>query len=211
MAKRRMLNKYELLRNYALTKHLEKCQVGASFSVSCLINNWVLWKHFDFYPKILSEYNLKTREKWDAFQEEKIEEYNQKLDEVAKFRIEYVKKNNSRKNANTYFQKLNKFMDESNDKINAEFQKYMICSMLALIDMGYGKIRLNRLNDLVIELFDECTVGKRSTMDLRKEMEDYGLVIEWPFDGAMNFDEVWDSKQMEKKCLPEFVKTIKNN
>lgn len=198
MRKRRMLRKDELLHNYQLKKHLEKCQCGASFAVAALVTNYLLWKEFNFYPKILAEYNIKTREYWDKFEPGKIDEYNDQIDKSLKLRIEYEKIGNTNKNATNYFRKMHKFLDESNDLINSEFQKYMISSFQALISMGYGKTRMNRLNEQIIEMFNDCTTGAKSTETLRKELEDYGVIIEFPFSGPMNFDEVY-AMEMRKE------------
>lgn len=188
-AKRRMLDTSEIVRNELLLKHLEACRdSGASFTVAAVSSNYVIWKNEKFYPKLLVEYNTLTRKKWDEFEEDKVDDYNQKIYDTCGFMVDVEKHQQPKKKPQGYLGVLRARYNEAEDAVNTEFQKYMICSYLALMEMGYGNKRMNRINDEIVKTFNECLNKERSMSALRKELEDYGVYIEFSLEKNLNFD-----------------------
>lgn len=182
-------------------KHLKECQKGAAFSTACMVYNYLLINQFNFYGKKVSEFNAGVADYWQVYEDAAKDEYNDFLQRKIGLRYEVKLHGKTNKNATNYFSKMNKFMNESDDIINGEWTKYCICASLALIQMGFGKKRMQRLDDLCNELFSKCVARETSSTKLRQELESKGVFIEWPFDHDVNFDEIYDMHR-EERIIP---------
>lgn len=181
---RRMLTKEELLNNARKINEMKKARYGASFAVAALSSNYVLWKNEKFYPKILVEYNTKVREYYDNFDTSKVDEYNQVIFDKCEFMVEVEQHMpNSKAKNQSYKRKMSNLYGEIDNDIILEFQKYMICHYLTLIDMSYGCKRLNRINENILGLYNNCVnENKQRIGEIRQELEEYGVYIEFPYD-----------------------------
>ena len=162
----------------------------STFTGMVTVCNYTLWKNEGWYQKKLADYNAAF-----AVYETKIDngeltlkELQDRLWDKADFSVEYVefteKDIHSRKNSFMYG--IEKQVMEANNIINELSARYFLMHFNVLMDMGYGKKRLERNKDQINELLntitsDEEDKSKKRIMDLHKELyEEAGIYIEMP-------------------------------
>lgn len=181
----KQMSKAEILLNLYEAKKLQKKADKAPFTGLSILCNYVLWKKEHMSRSKLAEYNKIVAE-YDAGMEQGTvtrEYLEQRLWDKADFDIksyqlseEEIKKQT---NKNGFRQQLTRMNMENLNIVNKLSTQHLLIHFNALIDMGYGKVRLNRVKDEIKVYLDD--VGNTDVMALRKELFDkVGIYIEMP-------------------------------
>ena len=177
------LKKDELLRQLKHTADVRKRASGASFTGMAILGNYVLWKTEGWYQKRLVEYNQRVRHYYDS--DPDIKALSDRLFEKSEFTVEvqyHQEKDNQYKKSRRYRHDMEKKLMDAEDEINRCSQKYLLIHFNVLIDMGYGKKRLNRVKDAMNRKLTEVSdpMGE-GAMEMRQELiYGVGIVIEMP-------------------------------
>lgn len=184
---KRHLSKAELLRKIKDTQMLKKSSDKSPFTGLATICNYTLWKEEKWYQKKLAEYNqavLEYHNNLDAGTVS-LEDMSERLWNKADFKVEYVPYTEadirvSRKNSFLY--EMEKKTMEANNTINEMSTRYLLIHFNVLMDMGYGKTRLERNKDAINKWLTTLTEADGvGVMDLHKELaEDAGIYVEMP-------------------------------
>lgn len=187
---KRQLTKNEILARMREVKKISDSSDKSPFTGMATVCNYTLWKNEGWSQKKLADYNMAVAEydkKLDSG-EVTIEQLQERLWNKADFSVEYVKYTyrdiKSRKNSFMY--ELEKKINEANNTINELAARYFLMHFNTLMDMGYGKKRLERNKDQINNLLnvitsDEKDKSKPRIMDLHKELyEEAGIYIEMP-------------------------------
>ena len=68
------------------------------------------------------------------------------------------------------------------NEINKHSLNYMVCWFACLMDMGYGKTRLQRVQDFFDKLLEDYRVDKTSVRAMHSELIAEGIYVEQPID-----------------------------
>lgn len=177
--KRRHLSKEELLYHMRGMSRMERFSGGVAYHDSAILVNYILYTEFGFRQKKITEFNELILKKYRDNKSQ--DEINERLNEKADFIIgyHYVTGKDIEKTGNKFIDsKRMKMLDVDND-IQGEFEKYMRYSYDALMDMGFGKIRLIRFRYFAENYSKE--VSARGIDAFASTLFDkIGLVIAYP-------------------------------
>lgn len=158
---------------------MEKFSFGVAYRDSAVLINYILYKEFGFRQKKTTEFNDLILKNYNLDKSQ--DEINKRLKEKADFIIgyHYITINDIEKTGIKFVDSRRaKMLDIDND-IQGEFEKYTRFSYDALMDMGFGKVRLQRFRDFI-----ESYSKNVQTRDIEKQadylFEKMGLVIALP-------------------------------
>lgn len=177
------LTRDDLLQQMKYTANVRKRAAGSSFTGMAILGNYILWKTEGWWQKRLGEYNERVKGYYDA--EPSIHELSNRLYHTADFTVEVeerLRQGSSQKKSHRYRQQIKKKLMEAEDEISLYSQKYLLIHFNVLIDMGYGKKRLNRVKDAMNQKLKEINdpMGE-GAMEMRQELIDnVGIYIEMP-------------------------------
>ena len=177
------LTKNELLWQLKHTADVRKRASASSFTMMAILGNYVLWKTESWYQKRLVEYNERVRTYYEK--DPDLEALSRRLNDTAGFTIEvqyHQPHDNCYKKTKKYRHDMEQKLMEAEDRINRCSQKYLLIHFSVLMDMGYGKKRLNRVKDAMNRKLTEISdpMGK-GAMEMRQELMDgVGIIIEMP-------------------------------
>lgn len=177
------LTKTEILEQLKYTANIRKKASGAPFTGMAILGNYILWKTEGWYQKHLAEYNERVKEYYDM--DIDIKALSKRLYDAADFAVEvkYHKvQDNQCKKSQRYRQIMEQKLMDAEDEINRCSQKYLLIHFNALMDMGYGKKRLNRVKDAMNKKLNdiEDPMGE-DAMKMRQELiDEMGIYIEMP-------------------------------
>ena len=177
------LTKVELLQQLKHTANVRRKASSAPFTGMAILGNYILWKTEGWYQKRLAEYNERVREYYDMDIDIKV--LSNRLYKAAEFNVEveyHKAQDNQYKKSRRYRHSMEQKLMEAEDEINLCSQKYQLIHFNVLIDMGYGKKRLNRVKDAMNRKLEEVSnpMGK-GAMEMRQELMDgVGVIIEMP-------------------------------
>jgi hypothetical protein len=185
--KRKHLTKDELLSMTKEIQTLKKSSNRSPFTGMATLCNYVLWKDEKWYQKKLVAYNQAVAEydqRLDA-EEVTIKDMSDRLWNKADFTVEYVEfteKDIRVSPKNKFFYAMEKHRIECDNTINEMSTRYMLIHFNVLMDMGYGKKRLERNKDYINARLQTVTVVEgEKIMDLHRELiEGAGIEIEMP-------------------------------
>ncbi len=177
------MTKVELLQQLKHTANVRRKASSAPFTGMAILGNYILWKTEGWYQKRLAEYNERVREYYDMDIDIKV--LSNRLYKAAEFNVEveyHKAQDNQYKKSRRYRHSMEQKLMEAEDEINLCSQKYLLIHFNVLIDMGYGKKRLNRVKDAMNRKLEEVSnpMGK-GAMEMRQELMDgVGVIIEMP-------------------------------
>ena len=185
--KRRPLTKNEILAKTKQLQMLKQSSYRSPFTGMSVLCNYTLWHDEKWYQKKLGEYNNAVAEydrKLDA-EETTLEEMSKRLWDKAEFTVEWVEfseKDITVSKKDKFMYSVEKQIIGYNNVINQMSTRYFLIHFNVLMDMGYGKKRLERNKDLINDnLRNIHTDDGTRIMDLRKELiEKAGIEIEMP-------------------------------
>lgn len=177
------LTKDELLQQLKHTANVRRKASSAPFTGMAIMGNYILWKTEGWYQKRLAEYNQRVREYYDS--DPDIRGLSERLFDKTDFTIEvecHKAQDNRYKKSQGYRYNMEQKLMEAEDEINLCSQKYLLIHFNVLIDMGYGKKRLNRVKDAMnLKLKEVGDPMGKGAMEMRQELIDgVGIVIEMP-------------------------------
>lgn len=181
--KRRHRSKEELIRQALEFKRRKDTCYTAPFTGMAIICNYTLWKTEGFTQNKLAKYNQIVDTYYQGINggSTDVKDLADRLYEKAEFKIEFAEYTEddilvSKKDKYAY--SLNRQNIEINNTINKSCCEYLNVCFNALMDMGYGNMRLNRVRAAVTEQLNNSG-GK--VMDLHQELIDgVGIYIEKP-------------------------------
>lgn len=181
----KQMSKAEILLNLYEAKKLQKKADKAPFTGLSILCNYVLWKKEHMSRSKLTEYNQIVQEYDVGIENGSVTRdfLEQRLWDKAEFDVksyqmseEEIQKQTSK---NGFKQKILRMNIENMNIVNKLSTQHLLIHFNALIDMGYGKVRLNRVKDEIKAYLDD--VGNTDVMALRKELFDkVGIYIEMP-------------------------------
>ena len=179
----RHIPKDELLQQLKHTANVCRKASSAPFTGMAIISNYILWKTECWYQKRLAEYNQRVKAYYDA--DPDISELHDRLYNVADFTVEVEYHNaqdNRYKKSWRYRHSMEQKLMDAEDEINRCSQKYLLIHFNVLMDMGYGKKRLNRVKDAMnLKLKEVGDPMGKDAMEMRQELIDgVGIIIEMP-------------------------------
>lgn len=190
MAKKRHMTKNEILRAYNELLIMRKNADKAPFTSMATLCNYILWKDEKWYQKKLADYNQRIAD-CDRMLDDGVltlEGINEKLFEKAEFKVDYVPFTYadikvSEKMGLLY--KMEKEIIDNNNTINEMSVRYFLLHYWVLMQMGYGKTRLERNKDYINKRLGEINRDdKYRIMDLHRELlNSAGIYIEMPYLG----------------------------
>lgn len=185
--KHKHLTKNQILAIAREAQLLRASSVRSPFTGMSTLCNYVLWKDEKWYQKKLAAYNQAVAEydkRLDAG-EITLKELSDRLWNKTDFTVEYTPYTEKDINVSSklkFLYELEKNTIECNNTINEMSTRYLLIHFNVLMDLGYGKVRLERNKDYVNARLKTVTVveGER-IMDLHKELVDgAGIYIEMP-------------------------------
>ena len=185
--KRKHLTKDQILAIAREAQLLKNSSIRSPFTGMATLCNYVLWKDEKWYQKKLAAYNQAVAEydqRLDAG-EVTLKELSDRLWNKTDFTVEYTEYTEKDIHVNPKFKflyEMEKNTIECNNTINEMSTRYLLIHFNVLMDLGYGKIRLERNKDYVNARLRTVTVVKgERIMDLHRELVDgAGIYIEMP-------------------------------
>ena len=177
------LSKNELLQQMKYVSKMRSKATSAPFTTMSVLSNWTLWKTEGWGNIRLADYNQRVA---DYYAEEyDMTALSDRLMQKADFSVEvkyHTYDDNCYKKSKKYRHTMEQKLMEADDEINRCSQKYLLIHFNVLMDMGYGKIRLNRVKDAMNENLNQYRSDiDISVMDWRRELvEKVGIYIEMP-------------------------------
>lgn len=177
------LTRDELLQQLKHTANVRRKAASAPFTGMAILGNYVLWKTEGWYQKRLDEYNQRVRDYYDS--DPDIRRLSERLFDKTDFTVEvqyHQKQDNRYKKSGGYRHSMEQKLMEAEDEINRCSQKYLLIHFNVLMDMGYGKKRLNRVKDAMNRKLTEVSdpMGE-GAMEMRQELMDgVGIIVEMP-------------------------------
>ena len=175
----------------AKTAGIRRNAAGATFTAVAALYNYVLWKTESMGPSVLARYNERVQTHYlETEDPQALDTLNETLKEKAGFDITTVLNDTS--GADTMERKVM----EASDHIHIASRRCMLCYYAALMDMGYGKVRLNRVKAAIDRQLDDVEKGiGPGAMDMRRElMEKTGIMIEMPKHPLPDINDTTDQK-----------------
>lgn len=179
------LSKKELFAELKSVSRLSVTRERSSFTTMAIISNYVLWKSEKYTQGKLAKYNQLVAEYYEKIERGEItKEYmsNRLMDKVGwtchnvKFTMDDYKPEN-----NKLLKQLTKKMVEVDNDISEAGTIYNLIFFNVLMDCGFGKVRLNRVNDAIGELLRHLEVESKRAIDLHNELiNEVGICIEMP-------------------------------
>lgn len=183
----RHLRKNEILARMKEVSKLKNSSDKTPFTGMATICNYVLWKKDKWYQKQLAEYNalvLGYEQKLGSggVTLEQLQERLLKKAEIKIDHVPYTEKDITVSQKKSFMYEMEKRVVEAKNVINEMSARYFLIHFNALMDMGYGKKRLERNRDWINEqLAEVTTVDDHRIMDLHRELhEEAGIYIEMP-------------------------------
>lgn len=181
----RHLSKKELFAELQSVSRLRKTRESSPFTTMAIISNYVLWKSEKYTQGKLAKYNQLVAEYYAKIDRGEVtKEYmsDRLMDKVGwtchsvDFTINDYKKEN-----NKLLRQLTEKMVEVDNDISRAGTLYNIVFFNVLMDCGYGKVRLNRVNEAIGNLYRYLEVENKKVVDLHHELiNKVGIFIEMP-------------------------------
>ena len=185
--KRKHLTKDQILAIAREAQIMRNSSIRSPFTGMSTLCNYVLWKDEKWYQKKLAAYNQAVAEYDNRLDAEEItlKEMSDRLWNKADFTVECVKQTEKDILVNRkmkFLYEMEKNIIDCNNTINEMSTRYMLIHFNVLMDMGYGRTRLERNKDYINERLKTVTVVEgEKIMDLHKELyEGAGIYIEMP-------------------------------
>lgn len=184
---KRHLSKNEILAKMKEVQKLKNSSDKTPFTGMSTLCNYVLWKKEGWYQKKLGEYNEKVLAYWEQLYTGEIElqTLSDRLWDKADFKIEFVpytEKDIVTKKKNSFLYEMEKRVIDANNTINEVSARHFTIHFNVLMDMGYGKKRLERNKDYLNGMLGVISsASDQRIMDLHRELyEEAGIYIEMP-------------------------------
>ena len=185
--KRRQLSKNEILAKTKQLQMLKRSSYRSPFTGMSVLCNYTLWHDEKWYQKKLGEYNSLVAAYDKRLDDEEItlEEISKRLWDKAEFTVEWVEftdKDITVSKKDKFLYSLEQKIIGYNNTINQMSTIYFLIHFNVLMDMGYGKKRLERNKDLINHnLGNIHTENGTRIMELRQELIDKaGIFVEMP-------------------------------
>jgi hypothetical protein len=185
----RPVSKRELLAAYARVKEAKHYSKNSPFTGMATLCNWVMWHNERWYPKKMADYNQRVAEYDRRIDDGEVtlDELKDRLMKKAGLPIEAIAYGYDRikvSKQNKFLYEMEKQMVDADNDINETSVRYILIHYGVLMDMGYGKMRLNRnsdwLNEWLMRVTEPGEHGDR-IMDLhRRLVKEAGIYIEMP-------------------------------
>lgn len=182
MAKRkhgRQMSRDEIIKNMKQVSDMRRSAETSPFTTVAILANHVQWKKEGWGQIKLTRYNQLVNDYETAINagEVEVETLSDRLWNKAEFRLEYVPFESS--SGSSLRDRFNNEVIEFNNKIHLLATRHLTVHFNALMDLGYGKKRLERNKDWLNEYLRESENGALNIMDLHRELIDkVGIYIE---------------------------------
>lgn len=182
MAKRkhvRQMSRDEIIKKMKLVSDMRRSAETSPFTTVAILANHVQWKKEGWGQTKLARYNQIVNDYETAINagEVEIEYLSDRLWDKAEFRLEYVPFESC--HGSSLRDRLNNEVIEFNNRIHLLATRHLTVHFNALMDLGYGKKRLERNKDWLNEYLRESEKGTFNIMDLHRELVDgVGIYIE---------------------------------
>ena len=185
--KRRQLTKAELLRYAKESKRLDLVADRAPFTGMSVLCNHTLWKEDRWGQKRLQEYNRQVAayELQINMELASLLMLSNRLMRKAEFTVEYLPEKAPQVFApgkHSFYHALALKRMEQDNKVNELSMRYLLIHFNVMLDLGWGKVRLERnakQMNAMLAILSEDAGG--TLLDLRQELIDkVGILIEMP-------------------------------
>ena len=179
---RRYLTKDEILASMRKVRDIKQTADRSPFTGISILANYVLWKEEGKGQKKLAEYNQIVNGYETAINagEVTVEELSARVWEKGHFKIEFEPWENATCK-NNLVDRLNAELINANNVIHQYAARHLTVHFASLIDLGYGKKRLERNKDWINDYLRKCDNDEMHIMDMHQELVDkVGIYIERP-------------------------------
>lgn len=182
MAKRkhgRQLSRNEIIQKMKKVSDMRRSAETSPFTGVAILANHVLWKKDGWGQIKLTRYNQIVNDYENKINagEVEVETLSDRLWNKAEFRLEYVPFESC--HGSSLRDRFDNEVIEFNNRIHLLATRHLTVHFNALMDLGYGKKRLERNKDWLNEYLRESEKGTFNIMDLHRELVDgVGIYIE---------------------------------
>lgn len=158
---------------------MEKYSYGVAYRDSAVLVNYILYTEFGFRQKKITGFNELILKKYHENRSQ--DEINERLQEKAGFILgyHYVTAKDIERIGNKFVDSRRAKMVGVDNEIQGEFEKYTRYTYDALMDMGFGKIRLIRMRYYIDKYSVELnTEGIEQCAQML--LDKLGLIIAFP-------------------------------
>ena len=172
----------EICNRVADTKHK---QLSAPFTAMAITCNHILWNKYDFRHERLSKFNIAVGEYLSKLDNGEIteQELQDRLFEKSDFNVEYVpheeKDIKIDKKKKILYDLAKKEMQAENEMVRYS-TTYILVVMNYMIDLKFGKKRLEKLKDEILDYFDKINSHEIRLSDTNASLIANGIIIEMP-------------------------------
>lgn len=173
------MSKNELLYHLRGMSRMEKFSGGLAYRDSAVLINYILYQEFGFRQKMITRFNELILKKYAENRTQ--DDVNARLKEKAGFIVgyHYVSCKDIEKTGNKFVDKKRMQMIDVDNDIQKEFEKYVRYTYDALMDLGYGKIRLVRM-EYFIDKYSKGTSTEGVEEFAKILFDKIGLVVALP-------------------------------
>jgi hypothetical protein len=182
----RHLSKDEIIRMMKDSRVEKLASHRSPFTGMCTLCCWVLWKTEGWGQERLARYYQAEQEYEGRIEQGEVstEELSSRLMDKAGWTVEYHRFTEadigvSKKNKFLYG--LAKRQIEDNNRINQLSTQYLLSHYNVLMDMGFGKKRLDRNCEAVTKYLKMIENGEAKVMQMHRELEEkLGIIVQMP-------------------------------
>ena len=191
--KKRHLTKYEILKKHNELAELKHKQNSAPYSGMAIMCNYILWRDYGFRAERIQRFNNSVNEYLQKIDNEEItlESIYKRLFEKSEFDIEFVQyeeKDIRISKKNKYLYNLAKKEIEVNNEITGYSVKYLTIVFNHMMDLGFGKKRLEKLKTEIMDYFGKVDSGEIKVHRINKILIENGILIEMPSSRCDNYE-----------------------
>lgn len=178
----RQMSRNEICAQMKKVRDIKQSADKSPFTGIAILANYVSWKEDKWGQIKLARYDQIVNDYETAINagEIAVEELSDRLWDKAEFKIEFTQWGYE-SGGKTLRDQLNAELIRSNNVINQYAARHLTVHFNALMDLGYGKKRLERNKDQMTDYLDRADRGEIPIMQMHKELLDgVGIYIEMP-------------------------------
>lgn len=171
----------QLLYQMNKTAYDAKNAKSSAFSGLSILCNYAIWKNENFRTTKLQEYNGLVAEYESRYMKGEItvEEMSDRLNRKAGFTLTYIPYTEIANTKNKALRWLSEKDNVSNNNVSETCIRYQLEHYNALMDMGFGKVRLERVKGYIQDMLNG--LAELDIWSIRKELiDEAGVYIEMP-------------------------------
>lgn len=176
------MSRDEIIRSMKQVRDIKQSADKSPFTGVATLANYVLWKEDGWGQTRLARYDQIVHDYETAINAGEItpEELSDRIWDKAEFKIEFIRWE-AEKHGNSLIDRMNAEIREANNTINFYAARHLTVHFNALMDLGYGKKRLERNKDQMNEYLRRLDRDELHIMQIHKELLDgVGIYVEMP-------------------------------